>query len=213
MLKLAQTDRQTDRQTDQQTGQKQYVPHYYRGNNVGWGGYNVEGGGDWGGVIMWGAKGGNSRGVYNVGCGGNNGVERGYNGGIMWGGDWGGVIMWGAKGGNSMFKKNWGLGAGGMRGEGDGWLHARFTCERSKVRAPLLRNSPDKNCARTDRQTDGQTHGQTKRRLYSPPKINFWFQLNRPKHFQDMAPDTKVPDGRTAGRTTPKQYPSASGWG
>ncbi|KAH3803844.1 hypothetical protein DPMN_132112 [Dreissena polymorpha] len=34
------------------------------------------------------------------------------------------------------------------------------------------------------------------------------------KHFQDMAPDTKVPDGRTAdGRTTPKQYPSASGGG
>ncbi|KAH3715406.1 hypothetical protein DPMN_058115 [Dreissena polymorpha] len=30
-------------------------------------------------------------------------------------------------------------------------------------------------------------------------------------HFQDMAPDTKVPDGRTAGRrTTPKQYPSSS---
>ncbi|KAH3879204.1 hypothetical protein DPMN_003106 [Dreissena polymorpha] len=34
-----------------------------------------------------------------------------------------------------------------------------------------------------------------------------------PRHFQDMAPDTKVPDGRTAGRTMPKQYPSASGGG
>ncbi|KAH3786715.1 hypothetical protein DPMN_164824 [Dreissena polymorpha] len=36
-------------------------------------------------------------------------------------------------------------------------------------------------------------------------------------NFQDMAPDTKVPDGRTDsrtdGRTTPKQYPSASGGG
>ncbi|KAH3793857.1 hypothetical protein DPMN_147379 [Dreissena polymorpha] len=30
-------------------------------------------------------------------------------------------------------------------------------------------------------------------------------------HFQDMAPDTKVPDGQLDGRTTPKQYPSASG--
>ncbi|KAH3862973.1 hypothetical protein DPMN_025949 [Dreissena polymorpha] len=41
--------------------------------------------------------------------------------------------------------------------------------------------------------------------------------INPPKNFQDMAPDTKVPDGqtdsRTDGRTTPKQYPSASGGG
>ncbi|KAH3768491.1 hypothetical protein DPMN_169704 [Dreissena polymorpha] len=28
-----------------------------------------------------------------------------------------------------------------------------------------------------------------------------------------MAPDTKVTDGRTAGRTAPKRYPSASGAG
>ncbi|KAH3807465.1 hypothetical protein DPMN_135805 [Dreissena polymorpha] len=27
------------------------------------------------------------------------------------------------------------------------------------------------------------------------------FQGNPPKHFQDMAPDTKVPDGRTDSRT------------
>ncbi|KAH3875293.1 hypothetical protein DPMN_038556 [Dreissena polymorpha] len=33
------------------------------------------------------------------------------------------------------------------------------------------------------------------------------------QHIQDIDPDTKVPDGRTAGRTTPKQYPSASGGG
>ncbi|KAH3811728.1 hypothetical protein DPMN_140143 [Dreissena polymorpha] len=43
--------------------------------------------------------------------------------------------------------------------------------------------------------------------------VRVWWSFYSVRHFQDMAPDTKVPDGRTAGRTTPKQYPSASGRG
>ena len=49
------------------------------------------------------------------------------------------------------------------------------------------------------------------------PQIHIYthtkFQLNAPQHFQDMAPDKKVPDERKDGRTTPKQYPSANGGG
>ncbi|KAH3719025.1 hypothetical protein DPMN_061853 [Dreissena polymorpha] len=124
-------------------------------------------------------------------------------------------------------------------------------------------NSPKKFCERrTDRLIDRQMDRLTKPILYPSafgwvqirrmniltdgrtedgvhhPLIHIYtytkFQLNPPKHFQDMAPDTKVTDGRTAGqrqnnippplagdihsyqcrtdsRTTPKQYPYASG--
>ncbi|KAH3787624.1 hypothetical protein DPMN_165751 [Dreissena polymorpha] len=57
---------------------------------------------------------------------------------------------------------------------------------------------------------------QTGQKQYVP---HYYISLNPPKHFQDMAPDTKVPDRRkdrkterrTKGQTTPKQYPSAYG--
>ncbi|KAH3805451.1 hypothetical protein DPMN_133754 [Dreissena polymorpha] len=80
--------------------------------------------------------------------------------------------------------------------------------------------------------SDGRTDSRTTPKQY-PSASGLWrgiythtkFQLNPPKHFQDMAPDTKVPiprygsghksdgrtDSRTDSRTTPKQYPSASG--
>ncbi|KAH3799906.1 hypothetical protein DPMN_153527 [Dreissena polymorpha] len=73
--------------------------------------------------------------------------------------------------------------------------------------------------------TAGRTAGQRQTislRLWRGIYTRTKFQGNLPKHFQDMAPDTKVhthfqdmaPDTKVpAGRTTPKQYPSASGGG
>ncbi|KAH3693569.1 hypothetical protein DPMN_081003 [Dreissena polymorpha] len=70
---------------------------------------------------------------------------------------------------------------------------------------------------RTDSRTDSRTDRQRQNNIPPPKRFQDMapdtkvpiFQRNPPKHFQDMAPDTKVPDGRT----TPKQYPSASGGG
>ncbi|KAH3812049.1 hypothetical protein DPMN_140470 [Dreissena polymorpha] len=81
--------------------------------------------------------------------------------------------------------------------------------------------------------TDSRTDGQRQNNIHPPlarEYIHTKFQRNPPKRFQDMAPDTKMPinfqdmapdtkvpdgrtDSRTDGRTTPKQYPSASGGG
>ncbi|KAH3747042.1 hypothetical protein DPMN_181463 [Dreissena polymorpha] len=89
--------------------------------------------------------------------------------------------------------------------------------------------------------SDGRTDSRTSPKQY-PSASGLWrgiythtkFQLNPPKHFQDMAPDTKVPiyfqdmapdtkvpdgrmdgrtDGQQEGQTMPKQFPSASGGG
>ncbi|KAH3777645.1 hypothetical protein DPMN_179093 [Dreissena polymorpha] len=73
----------------------------------------------------------------------------------------------------------------------------------------------------TDSRTDGQRHNNIPP-LLAREYIHTKFQRNPPKRFQDMAPDTKMPinfqdmapDTKVPdGRTTPKQYPSASGRG